>query len=64
MQRQLKNALDENNVIASGRYEHAKPEDHTPIINLEKLISIPTDYSLEPDHKPQETTKEKAEAVF
>jgi hypothetical protein len=59
-QRQLKNALDENNVIASGRYEHAKPEDTTSIIDLEKLITIPADYSAELSSKPQE--KEKAEA--
>ena len=62
VQRQLKNALDENNVIASGRYEHEKPEDHTAIIDLEKLITIPTDYSIELGNKSQEIEKQKEKA--
>lgn len=57
VQRQLKHALDENNVIASGRYEHAKPENTTSIIDLEKLITIPADYTTELSSKHQETEK-------
>ncbi len=59
IQRQLKDALDENNVIASGRYEHAKPEDHTAIIDLEKLIAMPADYVEQLNNTLQE--EEKAE---
>ncbi|GGY64035.1 4-cresol dehydrogenase [Cellvibrio zantedeschiae] len=47
VQRLLKNALDKNNVIASGRYEHAKPVETHVEIDLEKLIAIPEDYSQE-----------------
>jgi 4-cresol dehydrogenase (hydroxylating) len=54
VQRQLKTALDENNVIASGRYEHAKPQEHTATIDIEKLITIPADYSAELVNKFQE----------
>ncbi len=59
VQRQLKAALDENNVIASGRYEHAKPEDRTAIIDLEKLIAMPTDYAEQLNNILEE--EEKAE---
>lgn len=45
VQRLLKNALDENNVIASGRYEHAKPVRVAAEIDLEKLIAIPAEYA-------------------
>jgi FAD/FMN-containing dehydrogenase len=62
VQRQLKNALDGNNVIASGRYEHAKPEDHPVIIDIEKLITIPTDYNVELGNKSQEMEKQKEKA--
>jgi hypothetical protein len=64
VQRQLKKALDENNVIASGRYEHAKPEDHAARIDLEKLITLPADYSAERAHNSQqeEQAEEQAEA--
>jgi 4-cresol dehydrogenase (hydroxylating) len=61
VQRQLKNALDENNVIASGRYEHAKPEDHTAIIDIEKLITIPADCNTAPAHYRAEPTDYSAE---
>jgi FAD/FMN-containing dehydrogenase len=45
VQRLLKDALDENNVIASGRYEHAKPVRVAAEIDLEKLIAIPAEYA-------------------
>jgi 4-cresol dehydrogenase (hydroxylating) len=59
VQRQLKTALDENNVIASGRYEHTKPQDDATTINIEKFITIPASYSAELANKFQE--KERAE---
>ena len=58
VQRLLKNALDENNIIASGRYEHAKPVRVAAEIDLEKLIAIPVDYS----DDAVEETQEKVEA--
>lgn len=45
VQRLLKEALDENNIIASGRYEHAKPVRVAAEIDLEKLIAIPAQYA-------------------
>lgn len=47
VQRLLKNALDKNNVIASGRYEHLQPNELMSEIDLEKLISIPVEYTEE-----------------
>lgn len=47
VQRLLKNALDKNHVIASGRYEHAQPNEFMAEIDLEKLITIPADYAEE-----------------
>lgn len=45
VQRQLKQALDKNNVIAAGRYEHAPLAETTHTIALEKLIAGASDYS-------------------
>lgn len=39
VQRLLKNALDKNNVIASGRYEHLQPEETGVSLDLAKLIT-------------------------
>jgi 4-cresol dehydrogenase (hydroxylating) len=58
VQRLLKNALDKNNVIASGRYEHAKPIEVMAEIDLEKIIAM--DYSDE--FVAQQEKTEKAEA--
>ena len=60
VQRLLKNALDENNVIASGRYEHAKPVRVAAEIDLEKLIAIPAEYAEQLINTLQE--EENAEA--
>lgn len=47
VQRLLKNALDGNHIIASGRYEHTKPE-HTPAeMDLEEIMAIPMAFGKE-----------------
>jgi len=58
VQRLLKNALDKNNIIASGRYEHAKPVEVMAEIDLEKLIAM--DYA--EDFVAQQQQAEKADA--
>jgi hypothetical protein len=58
VQRLLKNALDQNNVIASGRYEHHKPVEPIAEIELEKLIAIPTAYAYETNHVAETETFE------
>jgi len=58
VQRLLKNALDKNNIIASGRYEHAKPIEVMAEIDLEKLIAM--DYA--EDFVAQQQQAEKADA--
>jgi hypothetical protein len=60
VQRLLKTALDGNNVIASGRYEHAKPVRVAAEIDLEKLISVPLDQAEK--FGTQEEEKAPAEA--
>lgn len=46
VQRQLKQALDSNNIIASGRYEHTQPAETATTITLEKLIAGTANTSL------------------
>lgn len=62
VQRLLKNALDKNHIIASGRYEHAQPEEINTNLDLEKLMTL--DYSeIHPEPKGAEREiKEQTES--